>query len=329
MTRAYRNPTGVISQIRSFHTLSSSLLALVSVDLPAQVRRAPQVAAKSYLLYDFQPRQTLAADNADERVEPASLTKLMTAYLVFSALKQKTLHARPSRAGVARAWNAEGSRMFIEPAKPVTVDELLRGMIVQSGNDACIALAEAVAGSEESVRGADEPRGAAPGHEEHPFRQLDRAAASAALLDRARSGAARRGGHPRFSRALSAVLAKEYRYNNITQPNRNRLLWSDPTVDGMKTGYTENAGYCLVSSAKRGERRLISVVLGAAFGVGARGREPEAAQLRLPVLRTVRLYEKGATGRDPAVWKGTTNKLKAGFDRDLFFSPAQGRRRTS
>ena len=191
--------------------------------------------------------------------------------------------------------------MFIEPRKPVTVDELLRGMIVQSGNDACIALAEAVAGSEEAFAQTDEPRSAAPGHEEHPFRQLDRAAASAALLDGARSVAARGRDHPRLSRStIRSTRQRQFRYNNITQANRNRLLWTDPTVDGMKTGYTENAGYCLISSARRGERRLISVVLGAASEVGARRRKPEAAELRVPVLRRRAALREKPAGLDAA-----------------------------
>ena len=245
----------------------------------------PAVSARSFLLLDFHSQQTLAGQNADERVEPASLTKLMTAYLTFSALKQKQIQPAQAVPVSERAWKAEGSRMFIEPRKPVTVDELMRGMIVQSGNDACIALAELIAGSEEAFAQTDEPRGpAALGMKNTHFVNstgLPNPQHYSTAQDLALLAIAIIRDFPEYHPLYSM---KEYRYNNITQANRNRLLWSDPTVDGMKTGYTENAGYCLITSARRGERRLISVVLGTASGSGARGGKPEAAQLRVPVL---------------------------------------------
>ena len=235
------------------------LLSVLPSALPAQqelpaVPAAPAIAAKAYLLLDFNSGQTLAAHNAQARVEPASLTKLMTAYLTFSALDQKRI--RPDQVVPVSefAWRTEGSRMFIEPRKPVTVAELIQGMVVQYGNDASIALAEAIAGSEEAfvemmnrearrLRLTDTHFANATGlpHPQHYSTGRDLAELAAAVIRDFP------GRYPLYSQ-------REYRYNNITQANRNRLLWADPTVDGMKTGYTENAGYCMVSSGRRGER---------------------------------------------------------------------------
>ena len=252
--------------MRSLALVLVSLLspALHAKQQPPAAPAAPTIAAKAYLLLDFNSGQTLAARNAGERVEPASLTKLMTAYLVFAALDQKRIRLDQAVPVSEFAWRAEGSRMFIEPRKPVTVDELIHGMVVQSGNDASIALAEAIAGSEEAFVGMMNREAQRLGlkdthfvnatglpHPQHYSTGRDIAELAAAVIRDFP------GRYPLYSQ-------REYRYNNITQANRNRLLWADPTVDGMKTGYTENAGYCLVTSGKRGERRLVSVVLGAA-----------------------------------------------------------------
>ncbi len=284
----------------------------------------PQVAAKSYLLYDFQSQQILAAESADERFEPASLTKLMTAYLVFNALKQKTL--KPDQVvPVSRlAWKAEGSRMFIDPAKPVSVDELMRGMIVQSGNDACVALAEAIAGSEESFAQLMNKEARRLGLSNTNFVNatgLPHSQNYSTAADLAKLAAALIRDHPEFYPLYSL---KEYSYNSIKQPNRNRLLWSDPSVDGVKTGYTKNAGYCLISSAKRGERRLVSVVLGATSTSARAAESQKLLNFGFQFYETVRLYEKGKSVATLMVWKGTADKLNAGFERDLFFTLPKG-----
>ena len=213
------------------------------------------------------------ADQADDRVPR-----------VRRAARQGSTPSQPVPVS-ERAWRAEGSRMFIEPRRAVSVDELLRGMIVQSGNDASIALAELVAGSEAGVRRADERGGEAARAREHALRQRDGAVAPAALLDRADLGALASALIRDFPEYYPLYSLKEYRYNNITQPNRNRLLWIDPYVDGVKTGHTDAAGWCLIASAKRGERRLVVGRAGRGVGRGARRREPEAPQLRLPGLR--------------------------------------------
>jgi D-alanyl-D-alanine carboxypeptidase (penicillin-binding protein 5/6) len=284
----------------------------------------PTVAAKSYLLYDFQARQPLAALNPDERVEPASLTKVMTAYLVFNALKQKTLRMDQTVPVSEAARKAEGSRTFIDPRIPVTVDELLRGMIVQSGNDASIALAEAIAGSEESFAQLMNKEAKRLGLTNTNFRNatgLPDPNHYTTAADLAKLAAALIVDHPEFYPLYSI---KEYTYNKIKQPNRNRLLWTDPTVDGMKTGHTKAAGWCLISSAKRGDRRLVLVLLGAESG-GARASESQKLlNFGFQFYETVRLYEKGQSIADLKVWKGRTDTLKAGFDRDLLFTLPKG-----
>jgi D-alanyl-D-alanine carboxypeptidase (penicillin-binding protein 5/6) len=285
---------------------------------------APAVAAKSYLLLDYHSQQTLAGRNANERIEPASLTKLMTAYLTFAALKRKQIQPAQAVPVSERAWKAEGARMFIEPRKPVTVDELMRGMIVQSGNDACIALAELIAGGEEA------------------FAQLmNREAQRLSMKDTHFVNATGLPDPRHYSTAYDlALLAiaivrdfpeyhplyamKEFRYNNITQANRNRLLWSDPAVDGMKTGYTENAGYCLITSARRGERRLISVVLGAASEAARAAESQKLLNYGFRFYDSVKLYGKNQPVANLRIWKGSDNSVKAGFLDDLYVSLPKG-----
>jgi serine-type D-Ala-D-Ala carboxypeptidase (penicillin-binding protein 5/6) len=231
--------------------------------LPAAVP-PPSIAAKAYLLVDLVSGQTLAADNADAPREPASLTKLMTAYLAFRALKDKELTPSQMVNVSERAWRAEGSRMFIEPKKAVSVDELLHGVIVQSGNDASIALAETVAGSEDAFAERMNREAARLGMKNTRFVNatgLPAPKETSTANDLALLAAALIRDFPEYYPLYSI---KEYRYNNITQPNRNRLLWTDPYVDGMKTGNTDAAGFCLIASARRGQRRLLAVVLGAA-----------------------------------------------------------------
>jgi D-alanyl-D-alanine carboxypeptidase (penicillin-binding protein 5/6) len=298
---------------------------IVSANVLAQsTPTPPAVAAKAYLLYDFQSQQVLAAENAEERFEPASLTKLMTAYLVFNALKQKTLKPDQIVTVSRLAWKTEGSRMFIEPSKPVRVDQLIRGMIVQSGNDACVALAEAIAGSEESFAQLMNKEARRLGLTNTNFTNstgLPHAQHYSTGADLAKLASALIRDHPEFYPLYSL---KEYSYNNIKQPNRNRLLWSDPSVDGVKTGYTKNAGYCLISSAQRGERRLVSVVLGAKSPSSRAAESQKLLNFGFQFYDTVRLYEKGKSVATLMVWKGSADKLDAGFDRDLFFTLPKG-----
>lgn len=285
---------------------------------------APSVAAKSYLLLDYHSQQALAAKNAGERVEPASLTKLMTAYLTFSALKQNQIQPKQTVPVSGRAWKAEGSRMFIEPRKPVTVEELMRGMIVQSGNDACIALAELIAGSEEAFAQQMNREAQRLGMKNTNFMNatgLPNAQHYSTASDLALLALSIIRDFPEYHPLYSL---KEYRYNNITQANRNRLLWSDPTVDGMKTGYTENAGYCLITSAKRGERRLISVLLGTASETARAVESQRLLNYGFQFYDSVKLYEKNQPVASLQIWKGSGNSVKAGFLTDLYVSLPKG-----
>lgn len=285
---------------------------------------APAIAANAYLLLDFQSGQVLASHNVHERAEPASLTKLMTAYLTFTALRQKSLKPEQTVSVSERAWRADGSRMFIEPRKPVTVDELIRGMVVQSGNDASIALAEAIAGSEEAfvrmmnreaarlgMKNTNFTNSTGLPHPQHYSTAYDLALLAAAIIRD-------------FPEYYPLYSTKEYRYNNISQANRNRLLWTDPTVDGMKTGYTEQAGYCLIASARRGERRLISVVLGADSDAARAAESQKLLNYGFQFYDSVRLYEKNQPVATLRVWKGVANTVKAGFTGDLYLALPKG-----
>ncbi len=300
------------------------LLMCLAVSSVSAQQQDISIAAKAYMLSDFQTGQVLAGQNVHDRIEPASLTKLMTAYVVFSAIKQNQLSLDQNIPVSESAWRMIGSRMFIEPTKQVTVDELLRGMIVQSGNDACIALAEAVAGSEANFSNLMNKEAERLGMKNTHFTNstglpdpnLYTTAHDLTLL-----AAAIIRDFPEFYTLYSQ---KEYTYNNITQPNRNRLLWIDPHVDGMKTGWTKTAGYCLITSAIRDKRRLISVVIGAQ---SANARSMESQRLLnygFQFYDTLHLYKKNDSLTTIHLWKGTQNELKAGFDRDVYFTLPKG-----
>lgn len=284
----------------------------------------PAIAAKAYLLVDVLSGQTLVAQNADEPREPASLTKLMTAYLIFRALKDKELVPSQMVTVSTKAWRVEGSRMFIEPKKAVSVDELLHGMIVQSGNDAAIALAETVAGSEEAFVERMNKEAARLGMKNTRFATatgLPAVQQVSTANDLALLAAAIIRDYPEYYPLYSI---KEYRYNNITQPNRNRLLWSDPYVDGMKTGNTDAAGYCLIASAKRGPRRLLSVILGAGSDLARATEAQKLLNYGFQFYDTVQMYQNGQTINTLRVWKGATDSVAAGFVADQYLTLPKG-----
>ena len=292
--------------------------------MPPAAVPPPPIAAKAYVLVDTLSGQTLVAQSANEPREPASLTKLMTAYLVFRALNDKALTPSQMVTVSVRALRAEGSRMFIEPKKAVSVDELLRGEIVQSGNDAAIALAEAVAGSEEAFVARMNQEAARLGMKNTRFVNatgLPSAQQASTAADLARVAAAIIRDFPEYYPLYSL---KEYRYNNITQPNRNRLLWTDPFVDGMKTGFTDAAGYCLVASAKRGPRRLVSVVLGASSDAARAIESQKLLNYGFQFYDTVQLYQNGQPVTALRVWKGGTDSVAAGFVADQYVTLPKG-----
>ncbi|MDR1709088.1 MAG: D-alanyl-D-alanine carboxypeptidase [Candidatus Accumulibacter sp.] len=303
-----------------------SLLLLFPLFPQAQPMPAPPaLAAKSWLLIESSSGQELAARAADERIEPASLTKLMTAYLAFAAIRQGALKLDQPVLISEKAWKTPGSRMFVKPNTLVPAEELLKGMIVQSGNDASVALAEAIAGTEDEFA-----------------RTMNREAARLGLKSTrfANASGMPDPGHYTTARDLAALTGalirdfpaeyakyysmKEYRYSNITQPNRNRLLWLDPSVDGVKTGHTEAAGFCLIASSKRGERRLLSVVLGAASD-SVRTRESlKLLNFGFQFFDAVRLYAKDEAVSSMRVWKGAESTVKAGFQSDFVIAVPKG-----
>ena len=295
-------------------------LAAASLGAAAQALTPPPIAARAYFLVDLLSGTTLAAANDTDRVEPASLTKLMTSYLVFDAMKNGKLDAAATVTVSPAAAKAPGARMFLEAGKPAKVSDLINGVVVDSGNDAAIALAEAVAGSQDAFvalmnREAErmhlngthfanvtgEP---APGHYS-TARDLSILAASLIrdFPDR----------YPLYSQ-------REFTYNHVTQANRNRLLWTDPTVDGMKTGFTEAAGYCLVASAKRGPRRLLSVVLGAQSDGVRTSESQKLLNFGFQAYETRLLYKKGAAVGSSDVFRGTQSKVALGFDHDIWLT---------
>ena len=287
--------------------------------------QAPAVAAASFMLVDTTSGQTLASSASDDRREPASLTKLMTAYLVFGALRAKTIVPSQMVSVSPRAWRAEGSRMFIEPRRAVSVDELLRGMIVQSGNDASIALAELVGGTEEAFVAKMNTEAARLGMANSRFTNvtgLSHPQHYATAADLAKLAAAVIRDYPEYYPLYSQ---KEFRYNNITQPNRNRLLWTDPHVDGMKTGHTEAAGWCLIASAHRGDRRVLVVVLGASSDAARAVEAQNLLNWGFQAFDTVQLYQSGKQVSSLRVWKGAAPEVSAGFLADRYLTLPKGR----
>ena len=285
---------------------------------------APPIAARAYVLFDASSGQTLAQQAATDRFEPASLTKLMTAYLVFQALKDKKITLTQTLPISERAWKAEGSRMFIDPKQTPAVEPLIRGMIVQSGNDASIALAEAIAGSEElfaqlmtrqaqklGMKNTRFVNATGLPHPQHYSTAEDLAILANALIRD-------------FPTEVGYYKERELTHNKITQSNRNRLLWLDPTVDGLKTGHTEAAGYCLIATARRGDaeksRRLISVVLGTTSDVARTQESQKLLNYGYQFFDAQRLYKKNEPIATPEIFKGTQNAIKLGFDRDIWLT---------
>ena len=285
---------------------------------------APQIAGRSWLLLDVASNQILASGNPEARVEPASLTKLMTAYLSFQALRQKSISLTDIIPVSQHAWKAEGSRMFIEMDRPVTVDELLHGMIIQSGNDASIALAERIGGSEEQFATLMNKQAAALGmtatHYANATGLPDPNHYSTAH-DLARIARAIQHDFPEFYPIYSQ---KQYRYNSISQPNRNRLLFTDPSVDGMKTGHTDSAGFCLVASAKRNDRRLIAVVVGANSEATRATESEKLLNFGFQFFDTQKLYVAGSVLRRLPVFKAHSDLIEAGFRQDLWLTLTKG-----
>jgi len=298
----------------------------------AQAPVPPEIAARNYVLIDLSADQVLAERNADTRVDPASLTKLMTAYLVFGALKDKRLALDQSLPVSVRAWNERkggGSLMFIDPKMTVKVDDLLKGMIAVSGNDAAVALAEGVGSSVETFVDMMNRQAQAWGLKQTQFKNvtgLTEAGHYSSARDVATIAAHIIRDHANFYAAYYSI--RNFAFNNIKQDNRNLLLGRDPTVDGMKTGYTETAGYCLVASAQRdfpnGKRRLLSVVLGTASREARAGESQKLLNWGYTAWDAVRLFETTKAAVKVPVWKGTLPEASLGAAAALFVAVPRG-----
>ena len=319
--------------------LSLISCALFAINVFAQAPQPPEVAAKSFLVLDMTSNQVLAERDADTSADPASLTKLMSAYVVFTAIKDKKLALEQKLPVSKRAWDerkAGGSLMFIDTTMTPTVDELLRGEIVQSGNDAAVVLAEGVAGTIDQFVAMMNRQAQAFGLKNTSFKNVT------GLTET---------GHRSTARDIAVVAThiirdfpeffayyaiKDYKYNNIAQPNRNLLLRRDPTVDGMKTGYTEAAGYCLVATAQRefpnlgangsvpGKRRILTVLLNT---TSMQARANESQQLLnwgFQAFETMRLFDDAKPIVTPEVWKGRDKLAKLGAAGGLFVSVPKG-----
>ncbi len=292
----------------------------------AQQPTAPALAAKSWMLFDYDSNQVLAGENGQARIEPASLTKLMTAYLSFAELRRGDLKPDQTITPSEDALRTDGeeSRMFLESGVPVSVMELLHGLIVQSGNDAARVLAEAIAGSEANfvtmmnkeaqrlgLKDTHFVNATGMPHPQHYSSAYDLALLAAAVVRD-------------FPEYYPLYSLREYQYNNIKQANRNRLLWMDPYVDGIKTGHTESAGYCLIASAKRDDRRLISVVIGTASDNLRATESQKLLNYGFQNFESMRLYQKNQAVANLRVWKGTEDQINIGFRSDLFLSVPTG-----
>ena len=290
----------------------------------AAVPAPPKIDASAYLIMDFDSGQLLASVNIDQRIPPASLTKMMTIYVAASELAANKIHLDDKVVVSEKAWRMLGSKMFIEVNKEVTVDDLLKGIIIQSGNDASVALAEHVSGDEnvfaELMNQDANKLGMENSHftdssglpnEQHYTTARDVAILAAALIRN-------------FPDIYSLHSEKEFTYNGITQHNRNSLLWLDKTVDGVKTGHTDEAGYCLVASAKRDNMRLITVIMGAK---GEKARTEASLALLNYGFRfyeTRKLYSADEILTTAKIWKGESDSVNLGLNGDLYVTIPRG-----
>ena len=300
--------------------LSSSVLAQNLLPTPAP----PIIGAKSYLLIDARTGHVLAEHQPDERLAPASLTKLMTAYVVFQALGKNQVSLADPVTISEKAWRTGGSRMFVEVGKQVPIKDLLLGTIVQSGNDASVALAEHIAGSEavfaELMNQYASKLGMSASHfmnstglpdDEHYSTARDLATLSRAIIEE-------------FPEYYKWYAQKEYTWNGITQPNRNNLLYRDASVDGMKTGHTDDAGYCLVSSAQRDGMRIISVVLGTSSAKSRIDGSQALLNYGFRFFETRLLYKGGDTVTTARIWKSANETSELGVLEDLYITIPRG-----
>ena len=303
-----------------FVALINFNLALAAMPVPAP----PDVAAKSYFLVDFSSGKLLAEKNADKRIEPASITKMMTAYVVYKEIDALRLSMEDMVEISEKAWRMKGSRMYLEVNASVSVHDLLKGLIVQSGNDASVALAEHIAGTEEAfvqlmnqyaadlgMAGTNFVNCTGWPDKKHLTTARDIATLAVAII-------------AEFPEHYSWYAEKEYTYNDIKQYNRNKLLWSDETVDGIKTGHTESAGYCLVSSALRSDMRIISVVLGTKSKKARASVSQALLNYGFRFYESHTIYDADEVLSHPRIWSGEVETLNVGLAKDLAITIPRG-----
>lgn len=317
--------------------MSALLLCLMCFALPLQAQEVdsprpqnmipspPSLAASSWMLMDADTGEVLVSHNADERLPPASLTKLMTAYLVEHELDRGDIDRDDQVLVSEKAWRTGGSRMFIQEGSLVSVSQLLKGVIIQSGNDASVALAEHIAGGESAFADLMNQQADRMGMENSHFVNatgLPDENHYSSAHDMAQLASHIINDYPE---QYKLYAEKEYTYNDIRQPNRNRLLWRDSSVDGLKTGHTEAAGYCLVASAKRDDMRLISVVMGADSDEARAQESQKLLSYGFRFFETMELYPQGAVLATPRIWGGEKNNLRLGVDREVSMTVPRGR----
>ncbi len=312
----------IVNLFVSLLCMTGALAPVIAATIP--VPAAPELEAKSYLLKDFDSGQVLAEKNADERVEPASITKLMTAYVIYKSLRDSQISLDDQVLISEEAWRTGGSKMFIEVNTRVRLEDLLKGMIIQSGNDSSIALAEHVAGSEQTFASVMNTEAESLGmsgthfvnstgwpHPDHYTTARDIATLGEAIIRE-------------FPEEYKRYAEKEFVFNGITQFNRNKLLWRDESVDGLKTGHTESAGYCLIASAKRENMRLTSVIMGASSENTRATQSQALLNYGFRFFETHKLYSAGQSLAEHRIWKGEQKNMPVGLSQDFYVSIPRG-----
>jgi serine-type D-Ala-D-Ala carboxypeptidase (penicillin-binding protein 5/6) len=315
-----------------------SLAAVLPFAAHAQAPQVPEIAAKSYLLLDVTANQILAAKDIDSPVEPASLTKLMTEYLVFDALRAKKIDLKQTFSVSQKAWKMPGSRMFIDPKMQVPVEDLIKGMVVQSGNDATMALAEGVGGSAEQFVKRMNEQAQALGMKSTSYKNpegLTETGHTTTARDLSILSVRLMNDFPEY---MGTSAIKKYRYPGTpaaNDTNRNTLLFRDPTVDGLKTGHTDAAGYCMIATAKRdfpnlgangapGSRRLLAIVLGASSESARANESQKLLNWGYTAFEAVKLFDAGQAVVSPSVWKGKSPTVKIGRPEAIVVAVAAG-----
>nr|WP_299242726.1 D-alanyl-D-alanine carboxypeptidase family protein [uncultured Halomonas sp.] len=321
---------------RTLGRLLPATLAICALSIaPVQAQQAlpesmvpspPSLAASSWLLMDANSGEVLVEHEADQSLPPASLTKMMTAYIVEREIDEDRISPDDQVSISEKAWRTGGSRMFIKEGTQVSVDDLLKGVVIQSGNDASVALAEHIAGSESAFADLMNQQAQRLGmsnshfinatglpHENHYASAKDLAILAKHIIKD-------------YPDHYDTYSEKYFTYNGIRQPNRNRLLWRDPAVDGLKTGHTEAAGYCLVASAKKDETRLIAVVMGTNSDEARAQEAQKLLSYGFRFFETAKLYDSGAVLNEPRVWGGEKDTLRLGVSEDVYLTAPQGKR---